>query len=177
MRIPHRTKSNPGPDQSASEQKLLNLLSTRFQAAGFGASSEALAKLDGEIATVRAKIEAPRAVRKPSGQPQERDILKAIMQLLYSHPKVAKAWRVNSGTAKYQSGDKTRYVRMNTAKGMSDIMGILKGSGKILALEVKSNSGIVRTHQEEFLQSIRDGGGIAAVVRSVDDVLRILENA
>lgn len=174
MRIPHRTKSNPGPEQSSTEQKLRNLLSTRFQAAGFGASSEALAKLDAEIAILRAKIKAPRAVRKPSGQPQERDILKAIMQLLHSHPKVARVWRQNSGTFAKQYGDKTHYIRANTAKGMSDIMGILK-DGRTLAIECKSPTGKVHAHQHEFLNSISKAGGVAFVARSVDDVITKLE--
>lgn len=114
------------------------------------------------------------AVRLP--KESEADILKAIMRLLKHHPKVAKVWRQNSGTFALQYGPKTHYFRANTARGMSDIMGILK-TGKMIALEVKSAKGRVSEHQEEFLQQIRDGGGIAAVVRSVDDVLEILKNA
>jgi hypothetical protein len=116
----------------------------------------------------------PRAARKASGEPSEAQILKAIMALLHRHPKVGRAWRQNSGTAQYESGGKTRYVRANTAKGMSDIMGILK-DGRTLAIEVKSAKGVVMAHQHEFLNSIAKAGGIAFVARSVDDVITRLE--
>ena len=112
----------------------------------------------------------PRAPRQASTEPSEAQILKAIMQLLHKHPKVGRAWRQNSGTATYESNGKTRYVRSNTAKGMSDIMGILK-DGRTLAIEVKSAKGVVMAHQHEFLNSIAIAGGIAFVARSVDDVV------
>lgn len=117
----------------------------------------------------------PKREYKKSGNPSEVQIMKAILQLLERHPKVAKAWRVNSGTATYESGGKTRYVRMNTAKGMSDIMGILK-DGRTIAIEVKSRTGTVHAHQHAFLNSIAMAGGVAFVARSVDDVLSRLES-
>lgn len=123
-------------------------------------------------------VRKQRAARQPSGEPSEASILKAIMQLLKVHPKVARVWRQNSMAAEFQDRHgRVRYVRANTAKGMSDIMGILKGSGKTIALEVKSRTGKVASHQEQFLASIREGGGLAAVVRSVDDVIKLLEEA
>lgn len=118
-----------------------------------------------EIAPIR-----KRAAPKPSGEPTEAQILKAIMQLLNRHPKVSKVWRQNSGTFQMQYGDKTRYVRANTAKGMSDIMGILK-DGRTLCIEVKTRTGKVQPHQTDFLIAINKAGGIAFVARSVDDVL------
>lgn len=113
-----------------------------------------------------------RAARKPSGEPTEAEILKAIMQYLRVHPKVAKVWRQNSGTFKEGS----RFIRANTARGMSDIMGVLK-SGRTLAIECKAKRGILHDHQKEFLDSISAAGGLAFVARSVDDVIRILETA
>ncbi len=103
----------------------------------------------------------PRAPRKASTEPSEAQILKAIMRLLHAHPKVGRAWRQNSGVAQYENSyGKTRYVRANTAKGMSDIMGILK-DGRTLAIEVKSAKGVVMAHQHEFLNSIASAGGVA----------------
>ena len=113
---------------------------------------------------------------KPSGNETEAQIQKAIMQVLHKHPKVATVARFNSGTFTKQYGNKTHYIRANTQRGMSDIQGMLKG-GVMFALEVKSATGKVQPHQEEYLKMVRDGGGIGEVVRSVDDVLRILENA
>lgn len=109
---------------------------------------------------------------KASGNPLEKDILKAIMQLLKKHPKIAKVWRQNSGV--FREGD--RWIRANTATGMSDIMGVLK-NGRMLAIEVKTETGVVKAHQHEFLNSIANAGGLAFVARSVDDVMEKLEAA
>lgn len=103
----------------------------------------------------------------------ESQILKAIMQLLRHHPAVAKVWRQNSGVAQYSDGEKTRFVRANTARGMSDIMGVLK-DGRMLAIEVKTAKGAVQPHQHDFLASITKAGGIAFIARDVDTVVRVL---
>jgi len=120
------------------------------------------------------KARAPRVV-KPRTEPSEADILKAIMQLLRKHPMVAKVWRQNSGTAQYQYGSKTSYVRFNTARGMSDIMGILK-TGRTLAIEVKTKTGAVMPHQHEFLEAITKAGGVAFVARDVETVVNVLND-
>jgi hypothetical protein len=118
-----------------------------------------------------------RAPSKPGGEPSEADILRAIMQLLKRHPRVAQCWRQNSGTFAERNRDgSTRYIRANTARGMSDIMGVLK-DGRTLAIEVKSRTGRMRPGQEEFLQTIRQAGGVAGVCRSVDDAVRLLGDA
>ena len=115
-----------------------------------------------------------RAPAKPSGEPSEAEILRAIIQLLHRHPRVAQCWRQNSGTFQERNRDgSTRYIRANTQKGMSDIMGILK-DGRTLAIEVKSRTGRMRPGQEEFLQTIRQAGGVAGVCRSVEDAVRLL---
>jgi hypothetical protein len=118
-----------------------------------------------------------RAPAKPSGEPSEADILRAIMALLRHHPKVASYWRQNSGTFAERNRDgSVRYIRANTAKGMSDIMGVLR-DGRTLAIEVKSRTGRMRPGQEEFLQTIRQAGGVAGVCRSVEDAQRLLGDA
>ena len=116
-----------------------------------------------------------RAPAQPSGEPSEAEILRAIIQLLKRHPKVAMSWRQNSGTFQERNRDgSVRYIRANTQRGMSDIMGTLK-DGRTLAVEVKSRTGRMRPGQEEFLQQIRDAGGVAGVCRSVADAVRLLE--
>jgi hypothetical protein len=115
--------------------------------------------------------------RKASGQPTEAQILKSVMQLLKHHPRVASCWRVNSGTFQERNRDgSVRYIRANTAKGMSDIMGVLK-DGRTLAIEVKSATGRMRPGQEEFLATIRHAGGVAGVCRSVEDAQALLAEA
>ena len=122
-----------------------------------------------------------RTKRNPSPveqrQPSEAEILKAILQLLRRHPKVALCWRQNSGTFQERNRDgSVRYIRANTQRGMSDVMGALM-DGRTLAIEVKSRTGRMRPGQEEFLASIRAAGGVAGVCRSVDDAVRLLEGA
>lgn len=119
----------------------------------------------------------PRAKRAVGPVAQsEADIQRDIIKLLNHHPKVAKCWRQNSGTFAMQYGDKTSYVRANTARGMADIMGILK-TGRVLAIEVKSAKGRVMEHQQEFIDSINKAGGLALIARSIDDVMDALERA
>jgi hypothetical protein len=116
-----------------------------------------------------------RGPRKPSGQPTEAQILKAVMALLKRHPKVAQCWRQNSGTFQERNRDgSVRYIRANTQRGMSDIMGVLK-DGRTLAIEVKSATGRMRPGQEAFLATIRQAGGVAGVCRSVEDAQALLE--
>ena len=115
-----------------------------------------------------------RGPRKPSTEPSESEILRAIMALLKRHPRVAQVWRQNSGTFAERNRDGSmRYVRANTARGMSDIMGVLR-DGRTLAIEVKSRTGRMRPGQEEFLASIRAAGGVAGVCRSVEDAVALL---
>ena len=99
-------------------------------------------------------------------KPLEKDILKAILQLLKNHPKVHWVARFNSGT--FMNED--RYIRSNSQNGMSDIVGMLKG-GRLFAIECKSAIGKVKDSQQLFLGLINAGGGLAFVARSVDDVI------
>lgn len=121
-----------------------------------------------------------RPKREPSAaeqrQPSEAEILRAILAMLRRHPKVALCWRQNSGTFQERNRDgTTRYIRANTQRGMSDIMGALM-DGRTLAIEVKSRTGRMRPGQEEFLQTIRQAGGVAGVCRSVEDAQKLLED-
>lgn len=109
-----------------------------------------------------------------SKEPKESDILKAVMQAVRLHPKVAIVWRQNSGTFKVGGEESKRYVRANSQRGMSDVMGTLK-DGRTLAIEVKSRMGVLQQHQKDFLDKINAAGGLAFVARSVDDVLKALK--
>ena len=96
----------------------------------------------------------------------EKDIQKHILILLKKHPKIHWVARFNSGT--FISGD--RYISSNTQDGMSDILGMLKG-GRLIAIECKSRTGKVQQHQQDFLDLINAGGGLAFVARSVEEVI------
>jgi len=49
--------------------------------------------------------------------------------------------------------------------------------GRFIALEVKTESGVVSPIQEHELRTIWEAGGYSAVVRSVDDALAAVEGA
>ncbi len=174
MKLTYRTRSNPGDEMSETERQIRNAVQTRFQMTY--ATPEQFAKIDAEIAVLRAKMDKPVAAHKPSGKIKEKDILKAIMQLLNRHPKVSRAWRQNSMTARFIGKDgKPRFVRANTAVGMADIQFMLK-TGRSGFIEVKTPTGIVAEHQQQFLDEINAGGGLAFVARSVEDVITRLNN-
>lgn len=103
---------------------------------------------------------------EPRAEPLEKDIQKAILQFLKRHPKVQWVARFNSGT--FVSDE--RYIRSNSQDGMSDILGMLK-TGRLFAIECKSATGRIQENQQEFLDLINAGGGLAFVARSVDDVI------
>lgn len=59
-------------------------------------------------------------------------------------------------------------------KGCSDILGVLP-SGKLIAVEVKSEAGKASKDQVVFLEKINRMNGIGLIARSVDDVKRRLD--
>jgi len=146
-------------------ERLRWLLWTREQCIAVGDPKGQLAALNVEIAALKEKLGAPKQKRVQ----REAPILKAILQLLKQHPKIATVARFNSGTIRVGN----RWFRANSQRGMSDIMGTMK-DGRTIAIEVKAPNGVVAGHQHEFLNSIAVAGGIAFVARSVDDVIERL---
>jgi len=61
----------------------------------------------------------------------------------------------------------------HTTRGKGDIEGMLAG-GRYFALEVKKPGEKATPEQLDFLAAVRDGGGIAAVVRGYEDVPSLL---
>ena len=60
--------------------------------------------------------------------------------------------------------------------GMADIVGMLPG-GRFLAIEVKSEEGVVSKEQREWLNRLRCHGGLVVVARSVEDVQKVIDGA
>lgn len=58
-------------------------------------------------------------------------------------------------------------------RGVADILGVY--NGRALAIEVKSKKGVLSGYQKEFLQEFSDAGGIALMVRSLDEVIRFFK--
>ena len=74
------------------------------------------------------------------------------------------AWRINAGgfkTGKY-------FVHLAPA-GFADIVAIAPG-GRFLAIECKRPSGRLTPDQVTFAEDVRRAGGLAVVVRSVEDL-------
>lgn len=106
---------------------------------------------------------------RPSAPIQEKSIQDEIRQALAKLPHVV-CWRNNTGLLKDARGIP---VRFGLCVGSSDLIGICRG--RFFALEVKRPGGKVTPDQERFLSVVTKFGGIAAVVRSVEEALCALD--
>ena len=83
-------------------------------------------------------------------------------------------WRNNVGAMRIQNvAGRPRFVRFGGIVGAADILGCAPG-GRFLAIEVKTGRVSVTEHQARFLEEVRAHGGLAAVIRSSDEVLALL---
>jgi hypothetical protein len=106
---------------------------------------------------------------------RESAIQAAIVELLTIHG--FRVIRINSGLARGLHGDGA--VQLAPA-GTPDLVALPPaGAASPLPwwLEVKTSTGRVRKGQAEMHQELRERGQIVRVVRSVDDVLRMLRGA
>lgn len=94
------------------------------------------------------------------------DLVNGCLQLL-TLAKVP-AWR-NSTTGVYDPA-KQRFRKFVGRKGVSDILGLVPPSGRIIAVECKSGTGRLTPEQREFLADINANGGIGVCVHSIADL-------
>lgn len=116
------------------------------------------------------KPKRERKAAEPSNHPSEAQMLKTIMAYLRHHPKVGLVIRANSGVFM----EDERFIQSNSQKGMSDLFGTLK-TGQAYFIEVKSFSGRVMPHQDDFLFKALQSNALAGVARSIEDVNLILQ--
>lgn len=95
--------------------------------------------------------------------PLESDIQRACLDLLRLVG--ALPIRVNSAGVKVEG----RFFRANSEPGCSDIIACLP-DGRFLACEVKRPGGKVTALQRSFLDRVTAAGGLALVVRSLDEL-------
>jgi hypothetical protein len=94
----------------------------------------------------------------------EQTIQRAILE--YLNWKHIFCWKNN--TAGIYVKARNTYIPSH-APGVADILGVLPG-GRFLAIEVKSPTGRVSPHQQQFIDRINENGGVAFVARSVEEV-------
>ena len=92
-------------------------------------------------------------------------------------------FRNNTGTLRDQHG---RPVTFGLAKGSADLIGwttrtitpemVGQQVAVFTSLEVKTERGRVRSEQQQWLAAVQAAGGIAGVVRSVEDAEALLRN-
>lgn len=98
---------------------------------------------------------------------EESNLVKACMEYLKYTGYLA--IRNNSGLIILNSNNKNRAIKMG-AIGAFDIIAC-STKGKFVAIECKSKNGKLSKKQEEFMNKVRKLGGIAIVVRSLEDLM------
>lgn len=86
----------------------------------------------------------------------------------------ARCWRNNVGQLLNEKGIPVRY---GLAVGSSDLVGLVRPSGRMFCLEIKTAAGKASPEQLAWLETIRRFGGVAGICRSVDDAIAIVELA
>ena len=105
----------------------------------------------------------------------ETALVKQCLEYLAFHPRVF-CWRQNQGAFAGERTDsrgrtRKRYVKFTSINGISDIMGWVRPGARVLAVECKIKNRPVTTEQQWFLDQVRADGGIALVVRSLDELI------
>lgn len=104
---------------------------------------------------------------------REQEIQKEILHWLNTQYDIF-AWRCNS-TGIFDGKGYRKQGGFNI-RGVSDILAILSPSGKLLAIEVKTDTGKLSTEQFAFIAKINKMGGQAAVCRSLSDAQVFIDN-
>ena len=120
-----------------------------------------------------------RAPPKPTGEPLEADIQKAIIQALELHPEVVKVVRFNAGAAYFYKPDGSRSLIHFSSEPVVDLYVVMRG-GRYAWLEVKRPSfkaprDLREERQAAFLAAVREAGGIGQFVRSIEEAIAAIE--
>ncbi len=83
-------------------------------------------------------------------------------------------WRNAVGVADTKLGHKVSY---GLGRGSSDLVGMLRPSGRFIVLEIKIEGGRVSSDQDTFIRLINIGGGFGRVVRSVEEANHAVDQA
>lgn len=94
---------------------------------------------------------------------------KLVHEILLAIQDCGKFWKTNNGVARLETGEMIQFGM----KGQPDIIGIEKGSGKFVGLEVKTGRGRLSEDQKKFGEMILKMGGKFKEVRSVKEAVSI----
>lgn len=97
---------------------------------------------------------------------REQLIQAKIMAVLNQRDAPCRVWRNNVGMLRDSRGVPVRY---GLAPGSADLIGLVLKTGQFLAVEVKTPIGRLSPEQKAWLETIRRFGGIAEVMRTVED--------
>lgn len=106
---------------------------------------------------------------------KEADILRDCLTWLKLHGVLC--WRQNQGAITGMHNGKRRFLRFSSQVGISDILGVLPPSGRLLAVETKRPGNKPTPEQAAFLDMVQQSGGVAVCVRSIDELERALLDA
>lgn len=80
------------------------------------------------------------------------------------------AWRQNNVAV----CDKGQFRRFVGLRGVSDVIGFHRETGRFLAIEIKVGRDRLSAEQENFLQSVNRAGGLGLIVRHANDLAQYL---
>ncbi|MBY0525548.1 MAG: VRR-NUC domain-containing protein [Gemmataceae bacterium] len=106
---------------------------------------------------------------------KEADILRDCLTWLKLHGVFC--WRQNQGAIAGEYNGKRRFLRFTSMAGVSDILGVLPPTGRLLAIECKRPGRKPTPEQEAFLDIVRHCGGVAFCVHStieLEEALRAM---
>jgi hypothetical protein len=95
---------------------------------------------------------------------KESSLLYSILAAWGAHPRL-RLWRQNTGAATLNG----RLVRFGTP-GAADVQGIIRPTGRFLAVECKSATGAQREAQAKWQHMVEEHGGLYVLARSLADV-------
>lgn len=104
-------------------------------------------------------------------------ILAAVHKALAATGRVV-MWRNNSGALPAVGrGGRSYPMRFGLGVGGADLVGLLRPSGRFLAIEVKTATGKQSDEQRAWAAAVQGAGGFYRVVRSPEEALDALEAA
>jgi hypothetical protein len=115
---------------------------------------------------------------------REQELQQKIRAVLCHPDAPTRLWRNNVGA--WKNEETGEFVEYGLAKGSADLVGIHRvvitpdmvgqAFGRFFAAEIKTPIGRVSAAQKAWLQTVKDFGGLAVVLRSVEEAENILRS-